>query len=277
MRTLRRYPLFLFFGISYGLTWAYELVMFVALGRRPNGLLIVPALLGPSVATWTATALIGGRDGFHRLLHRYVQWRVPARWYVFVLIGVPLAYFLGAVILARGLPANRAPPVRLVRFYVSSFVITFLFGGPLFEEPGWRGFALPRLQERHGPLAGSLILGLLWGGWHLPLYLVPDWAAQNGGTSAAGIAVFLACTVAFTVIMTYVFNCTRGSLLLAMLLHTSINTFQPVVNMFYPDQATGEVNALIGTGMLAVLLVIATNGRLSHKEHVVHLNAANVL
>src|SRR4051812_32211547 len=76
MRTLRRYPLLLFFGISYGLTWAYELVTFVALGRRPIGLLIVPALLGPSVATWTATALIDGREGLQRLLRRYVRWRV---------------------------------------------------------------------------------------------------------------------------------------------------------------------------------------------------------
>jgi len=275
MRALRGYPLVMFFGISYGLTWTYELVMFVALGRRPIGLLIVPALLGPSVAAWTATALIDGREGFQRLLHRYVQWRVPARSYVFVLIGVPLAYFLGAVILARGLPANRAPPVSLARFYVSSFVITFLFGGPLFEEPGWRGFALPRLQERHGPFVGSLILGLLWGAWHLPLYLVPDWADQNGGATAAGIGVFLACTVAFALIMTYVFNRTRGSLLLAMLLHASINTFQPVINMFYPEQASGEVNALIGTGVLAVLLIIATNGRLSQDQHVVHLDGAN--
>jgi hypothetical protein len=70
------------------------------------------------------------------------------------------------------------------------------------EEPGWRGFALPRLPERHDPFAGSLLLGLLWGAWHLPLYLVPDWADQNGGATAAGIGVFLACTVAFTVIMT---------------------------------------------------------------------------
>ena len=87
-----------------------------------------------------------------------------------MLIGIPLAYFLGAFILARGLPVSRASPAGLVRFYGSSFVLTFLFRGPLFEEPGWRGFALPRLQERHGPFAGSLFLGLLWGAWHLPLY-----------------------------------------------------------------------------------------------------------
>jgi uncharacterized protein len=241
MRALRRHPLVLFFGISYGIRWAYELVVFVILGRRPIGLLIVPALLGPSVAAWTATALIDGREGIERLRRRYVRWRVPPRWYVFVLFGVPLAYLLGAVVLARGLPVNRPWPGGLAEFYVSNFVITFFFGGPLFEEPGWRGFALPRLQERHGPFAGSLVLGLLWGAWHLPLYLVPDWAEQNGGATAAGIAVFLACTVAFTVIMTYVFNRTRGSLLLAMLLHTSIDAFQPAVNCCIPSrrQASG--------------------------------------
>jgi uncharacterized protein len=56
-----------------------------------------------------------------------------------------------------------------------------LVGGPLLEEPGWRGFALPRLQEKFGPLAGTIVLGLLWAAWHYPHYLMADWAAQNGG------------------------------------------------------------------------------------------------
>jgi CAAX protease family protein len=95
---------------------------------------------------------------------------------------------------------------------------------------------------------------------------VPGFAAQNGGLSFSGIGVFLLAALAIAVSMTWLFNHTRGSLLLAILLHTSVDIFQPVVNALYPSQANSEVNGLIGFGVLALLILIATRGRLGYHD-----------
>src|SRR6266545_4850971 len=259
----RRRPLIGYFGLAYGFTWIYVLLLLI----RPN-LPFTPAIIGPTAAALIMTAVTGGRAGIGQLLHRLVRWRLGISWYLFVLVGIPLVYLLGAIVVAGG----RLPDVpgslllRLAQSYPIGFVFTFFTGGPLFEEPGWRGFALPRLQQRYRPLAGSLILGVLWALWHLPMFLIPGFAADNGGLSFSGLGVFLLTALAFTVIMTWVFHPTRASLLLAILLHTSINIFQPVVNLLYPSQATTEVNGLIGFGVLALILVVMTRGRLGYRD-----------
>jgi membrane protease YdiL (CAAX protease family) len=263
LEALRRHPLIGYFGLAFGITWLYELFLI-----RLPGLPFTPALIGPVGAAFIMTALTGGRAGIGQLLRRFVDWRVGINWYLFILVGIPLVYLLGAIVLAGGhLPSVPSSLLlKIAQTYPIGFVVTLFIGGPLFKEPGWRGFALPRLQLRSGPLVGSLILGALWALWHLPLYLTPRFAADNGGLSFSGFSVFLLTAIAFTVIMTWVFNHTRGSLLLAILLHTSINIFQSVVNALYPSQARTEVNGLIGFGVLALMLVLVTRGRLGYHD-----------
>jgi uncharacterized protein len=110
-----------------------------------------------------------GRAG----IRRFVLWRVGLGWYLFALIGIPLILVLSVIVLPGALASFQglAPlePLPLLGI----FVYIFFLGGPLSEEPGWRGFALPRLQSLHGPLVGSPILGILWGLWHLPLFWTP--------------------------------------------------------------------------------------------------------
>jgi uncharacterized protein len=103
-----------------------------------------------------------------------VLWRVGIGWYLFALLGVPLIMLLGTVVVSGDLPnlgALGGP--SYVLSYIALFVLVFILGGPLLEEPGWRGFVLPRLERLHGPLVGTLILGVLWALWHLPEFLVP--------------------------------------------------------------------------------------------------------
>jgi len=107
--------------------------------------------------------------------------------------------------------------------YLSTYVLVVILGGPLFEEPGWRGFALPRLQPLHGPLVGTLILGLLWALWHLPEFLVPSWAESSGGRSFLAMIKFVAAASAFAIVITWVFNHTKGSVFTAILVHASID------------------------------------------------------
>jgi membrane protease YdiL (CAAX protease family) len=109
-----------------------------------------------------------GRAGLGRLLRRFVLWRVGLRWYLFVLVGIPAIMFTGAIVVPGALASfHPLDPLPTLFSYLPFFVVVMVFGGPLLEEPGWRGFALPRMQRLHGPLVGSLILGALWGLWHL--------------------------------------------------------------------------------------------------------------
>jgi membrane protease YdiL (CAAX protease family) len=102
-----------------------------------------------------------------------------------------------------------------------------LIGGPLFEEPGWSGFALPRLQRLHGALVGGIILGTLWALWHLPGFLIPsqDLTDIPPRGTLLDFVVFALALIGLRLIMQWVFNYTRGSVLIAVLVHASWNTF----------------------------------------------------
>src|SRR5919202_2541992 len=126
-------------------------------------------------------------------------------------MGIPVVMALGTLILPEGLASLLGLGPGYVLTYLSTYVLVVILGGPLFEEPGWRGFALPRLQPLHGPLVGTVILGLLWGLWHLPEFLVPTWAASSGGSGFLAIGRFIIIAITFAIVTTWVFNNTKGS------------------------------------------------------------------
>jgi uncharacterized protein len=147
--------------------------------------------------------------------------------------------------------------------YAVSFVLIALVGGPLFEEIGWRGFALPRMQERMHPATAALVLGLLWALWHLPEFFDPSFAASSGGGGPLGITLFVATAVTFSFVTSWFFNGARYSVLVAVLVHTSIDaatTVTPVI--FPPGVATSAVPLLVSFGAAAVVLLVVTRGRL---------------
>ncbi len=144
----------------------------------------------------------------------------------------------------------------------------FLFaGGPVFDEIGWRGFALPRLQRRHGPLVGSLVLGVLWALWHLPLFLIPAWDTPHDGP--LDVALFVVLAVGTAVVFTWVFNSTGGSVLLAILTHGSLNTGVAAAHDLFPAVTGGFANFVIGLGAAALVVVALTRGRLGYRPEAV--------
>ena len=150
--------------------------------------------------------------------------------------------------------------------YLSIYVPGVILGGPLFEEPGWRGFALPRLQPLHGLLVGTLILGLLWALWHLPEFMVPSWAAESGGSSPIAIVKFCIVGIALAIILTWVFNNTKGSVLMAILVHTSVDApFRPFSVLLGPSETMNSI--LLSFGVLALVLVVLTRGRLGYQPY----------
>jgi uncharacterized protein len=212
------------------------------------------------------TATTEGREGVRRLLGRLVLWRVGIQWYLFALIGVPLIMVLGTMVYSMSLPNLGAlgGPSYLLS-YLASFAFVTVLGGPLLEEIGWRGFALARMERLHGPLLASVILGVLWALWHLPEFLVPTWAASSGGGGISGIAMFILTVITFTIVITWVFNNTRASVLLAILVHSSIDTFTIPLAAIFPAWAIASaVPLIIGFGVVAVALMVLTRGRLDY-------------
>jgi membrane protease YdiL (CAAX protease family) len=132
----------------------------------------------------------------------------------------------------------------------------------VFEEIGWRGFALPRLQR----LYGTLVLGALWGLWHLPLFLIPSWDTPHG--SLLDVALFVVLAMSIALVITWVFNNTKQSVLLAILAHGSLNSAAVSMYALFPAHAvTGTItNVAIGFGLAALLVVVLTRGRLGYRE-----------
>ena len=276
---LARYPLTSFFVMAYAFTWIVWVpwvlgqdgvgLLPIKIGQAASGYLNAAAILaGPTLAAFIMTATTEGRSGVRRLLGRLVLWRVGIRWYLFVLLGVPLIMLIGTMVYSGELPKLGAlGGISYLLSYLGTFALVIVLGGPLFEEIGWRGFALPRMERLHGPLLASLILGVLWALWHLPEFLVPSWAATSGGGGLLGITLFTLTALTFTIVITWVFNNTRASLLLAILFHASIDTFSETLGAIFPAKAVASAfPMMIGFGVLAVVLIVLTRGRLNYER-----------
>jgi uncharacterized protein len=272
---LARHPLVFFFIIAYAGTWLLELPY--VLSEDGSGLLpyssplltwvLMPAsvFLGPTLAAFIMTGITEGREGIGRLLRRFVLWRVGLGWYLFALVGFPMIFVLSLIVLPGALASFQglAPLAPLPLLFL--FVYVFFLSGPLGEEPGWRGFALPRLQALHGPLVGSLILGPLWALWHLPLFFTP-WNVLT----TFNLVVFVLATTCLAIIYTWVFNNTKGSILMAILLHWSFDLSAGILAPLFPAPIVDEYGLLVilpGFGAFAVVLVVLTRGRLGYQHY----------
>jgi membrane protease YdiL (CAAX protease family) len=259
----RAHPLGVFLGVTFAVTWAYELVVFgvFELEFIPWA---IPATFVPALAAVVVTRSLEGKAAVRALLRRIVQWRgIGARWWLFGLVVLP-AIVLAGYAFHPDPKQNVDDPAAVVALaYVSSLVILTLMGGGQ-EEPGWRGFALPRMQERFGALKASVLLGLIWGVWHLPLYaFVVDYNnADAGFVNVAGMFLAFTClyTVGLSVMLAWLYNNAGGSLLLAMLAHGSANA----ATNFAPETAWPMVFIFGTVWVAAMVVVVATHGRLGY-------------
>jgi membrane protease YdiL (CAAX protease family) len=216
------------------------------------------------------TAIIAGKTGLHELRQRIRQRRMPWQWYLFILLVIPGLVMLGVILQPGALANFKGLTPALLVTYPLYYVIVFFGGGPLGEEPGWRGFALPRMQPRYGPLWGTLLLGVLWSCWHLPDFLT----ASKGGGQGTGLVTFLTNFPIFTlgvmslaVIMTWIYNHTRGSVFTAILAHASVNNPELVLIPLFPAMSMIALHLalLIGFGVPALLIIVLTRGQLGYQ------------
>ena len=274
---LARHPLTFYFLITFTFSWLMflsgVLTYFGVLNLSDSlvGVLSITGLLGPILSGFNMTAVTEGGPGIRRWLGRIVLWRVGLRWYLFALIGLPLVMVLATIILRPGaLESFQTLAPLSVLPYLGAFVFMVLIGGPLFEESGWSGFALPRLQRVHSPLVGGLILGSLWALWHLPGFLIPsqDLTDIPPRGTILDFVVFALALIALRLIIQWVFNNTKGSVLMAILVHASWNTFYSaaLIQLFPAPSVLGSyLNLTIAAGALALVIVALTRGRLGYR------------
>jgi membrane protease YdiL (CAAX protease family) len=229
-----RSPLTAYFALAFALTWA---LLPFAQASRGTALL---ALFGPAAAAVIAAAW-GGRQQLRDLRGRIMEWRVPIRWYVVALL-LPLPISA----LASGLEYlwGAHGPIRPQPITVLGVLVFVLVVG---EEIGWRGFALPRLLTRFGPWSASAALGALWALWHLPLFHLAG-MPQFGSP----FLPYIAYTIALSIILTFLAQHTRGSVIIATLFHGAVNTFG-VINTGASPSQRGWGNAIsYGLAALAI-------------------------
>lgn len=271
---MRAHPLIAFFTLANLLSWVAWLPY--VLSRNGTGVwgfrfpevlgtsqitgMLPGAYLGPITAAFLVTATVDGPAGLRAWARRLWKWRVAPRWYAITLLSVPAAMLLTGLAFSGGHIA--APSSAALVAYVPMLLFQLLTTG-LAEEPGWRDFALPRLQDRFSPVQAAFILGPLWGLWHFPLFLT-EWGGYPDASWTRPV-VFMAFCIAFNIVMSWVFNRTGQSLPLSMLMHVSANTFASVLWAEVFPGLGGELPLIAmatGAVVAATLIGIATHGRL---------------
>jgi len=213
-----------FFVVSYAVTWGCFFVAAVTPAAGPRALLFLLGVFTPGFVALWLTGRRRGPSGVTALLRRLIDWQVPARWYVFAVSYIAVIKLTAALVhrIATGAwPRFGEAPWYLM---LAATVGSTLIGGQAGEELGWRGYALPRLAGRLGLGGGSVVLGVLWAGWHLPLFFVP-----GADTFGQSFPVYLLQVTALSVAMAWLYANTRGSLLPVMLMHAAVNNTKDIV------------------------------------------------
>jgi membrane protease YdiL (CAAX protease family) len=263
---VKRHPLIAFFVSAYALAWIIEspLVFLRDSITAAQGLvLVILASNVPSVVAIVLTAIVLGRGALRKLLGRLLIWRVNPLWYLVVVLGpvalaggmVGLNTLMGGPALSLGMPLLGV---------LSMLAFSTVPGSALGEEIGWRGYALPRLQAGRSALSASLILGVLWGFWHLPL-----WLTGAPGRTPVLYAAFVVSVISLSVILTWVYNSTGGSLLMVVLLHATFNLPMTLAIDELGGRATVPLLLYFGLTVVAAIVVVIVAGpqHLSRKHH----------
>ncbi len=248
-----------FLLVTFSLTWGI-LALFIFLPDRMIALfgrltgnhpLFFLAVYAPAIAAFIIVTGKAGVSGLRRFLSRLLLWRCSRLWYAFLIIGLPMVFYAGAA--WKGTLFSEPFPFSSFQTLLMALVLAAI-KGPV-EEFGWRGLALPLLQRRFAPISAGLILGIIWGFWHLPAFLLSGTQQSEWSFTA-----FFAGCIALSVIVTALFNASRGSLLLSAFFHFTL------MNPVFPDAQPYDTYILV---IIALLLVLRNRRAMFRKEDAV--------
>lgn len=259
---MRKYPVTWFYILAFGISWL-GLIPGV-LGSRGIApfdnpyvqLLGILFSIGPTLAAVIMSQVMQGKTGSQNLLKGLLKWRVGLVWYLVAVLS-PIVMFMAGQVLTKlmGLTVDIAEiPSNPLLFMIALSVMILSNTG---EEIGWRGFALPHLQKRYDALSATMIVGLLWSLWHLPLVFM------TSNAMAQSPLLWFISIVASAFIYTWLYNSTQGSILLVALLHISGNLFGAFITGVSPV-AYALLNCVVAIALIAVLGKV----NLSHRKRV---------
>jgi uncharacterized protein len=252
--------LVLFFLIAFGLTWLKSILTIIFDPKMPASitdpaiffvlLVGIPGWLAPTLAAFVMTAIAEGKPGVKALWKRFWNRKASFKWLLAALLIYDVLR-LFTILIARGLDHQAYQIIHLpdpLWSYFPALITPFIMNG-LAEEFGWRGYVLPRFQAKWSALKSSLILGVIWACWHISFFFVP-----GGGLYQRNFLEWAPWIILSSVIYTWLFNNTGGSVLIAALFHATAN-----YTMFYlPTHASVWVNDLLI--LLAVILIVIIFG-----------------
>jgi len=233
-------------------------------------------VFGPSIAGVITIALVSGKDGLRDLVRRALKWKVGLKWWLIALF-LPMLLTIAAlsVNLLMGASTPTFAAIKTEWYLLPVFFLITIIGGPLGEEFGWRGFMLPNLQKRTSPWLASVLVGLMWGLWHIPLFFKPDEFHYQLGL--ARLPLYVLAEIGLAMLMTWVYNKTKGSLLVGGLIYHNADNFWGVVlltdatmtGILQGQNATIDMRfwtiSVVVTTLAALILCLVTKGRLGRE------------
>jgi membrane protease YdiL (CAAX protease family) len=254
---VKRHQIVTFFVLTYVLAWAIESpLVFLADSVTDTQDLVLTILASnvPSVMAIVLTATVFGWGALRKLLGRLLIWRVNPLWYLVVFLGP--AALAGGVVALNALLGGPALSLGMPLLGAAIFFAFSIFpGSALGEEIGWRGYVLPQLQSRMSALSASLLLAPIWAVWHLPL-----WLQGKPFQTPTLYAGFVLSAFALSVILTWVYNSTGGSLLMVVLLHATVNLPQTLAIDELGSRATVPLLLYWGLMVAAAIVVVVVAG-----------------
>jgi len=267
---LKRHSLAIGVILMFLLTWPIDLANSGILPFQVPFAVYILIGYGIFIAAVVMTGLTLGKDGVITLLKRFFIWRVGWEWYLVALLLFPSAIFAGVLLNSAFTHTTIdfsttfahnifGPSASLPLFMLPFLLFDFITNG---EEIGWRGYVQPRLQAKYNALVSGLIVGVIWGLWHLPRFLAPG--------NSSPFEWFMIKNLAEAVLYAWLYNNTKGSLLLVTLFHAAGNTagvFLPVANTVSGNNLGAEIIYIVLEILIAiVVVVIAGPARLSRTE-----------
>jgi uncharacterized protein len=272
----KRPALVAYFVFTYSISWiiwllmiAFSLDIQTPLGRALNNI----AIFGPTLASLILMVIAQGKTGVYQLLSRLWRPQLRPAWISMALF-LPLSLIAVSVVLASllGELTLSSPASIGWLMLLGEFIRILFFGGPLGEEIGWRGYALPQLLQDHSPFKASVLLGLVWGVWHAPMYAIAGTGQnemlRNGGSFPVLFIAFVIWTIGLSILFTWLYKLAQGNLLVVILFHAAINTavFLPV---FFGIQS--GLIPLLNAGLTWVAAILVSRTRLFQQKQE-HLN-----
>jgi membrane protease YdiL (CAAX protease family) len=272
---INRYQISIFFVLTFVFSWFPWYA-----GIAPEVM-----AMGPSIAAFIIVLIVGGKRGFVDLVRPFGRWRASLKIWGSAIFGPAALYLVGLGL--HLLLGGELPPFTMIRSELSLIplylvmVVIMPWNGPVGEEFGWRGYALPKLQNKYGPLIASLMIGTIWGIWHLPSFFAPQGVV--GAIAAAVGMIFIIPytlgTIANSIFMTWLYNKSKASALIAGIVwHAAINFWAPVLlsdsslvaareGTHLPTIAPNLYLTVLTVQVVgAVILVIITKGKLAYSN-----------